>query len=144
MVVRHVEDDLAVTERLLAYLGEPYDDRFDDLALQRTRHDVVASADGAADAARCEIDRWCDVYRRSSALPSPLLDEAAAWLRRRATAFPCAADAPFWAAFHQFARACAQLACLVELGGPCPSPEQVIVGTAVQQMSMRRLAELIA
>jgi hypothetical protein len=144
LAVRHVDDDLAVTNRLLDYLGAPFDDRFDEHALDGIRADVALAAEAGATVARRALERCLDGYRAATDVPIPLLEEAAAWLERRLVAAAAvAADDTFWAAFHQFARACAQLGCLVELAGPCPSPDLVIVGTAVQRTSLRRLAELI-
>jgi aminoglycoside phosphotransferase (APT) family kinase protein len=37
---------------------------------------------GPADATRTQVDRWLGVYRSAADLPVPLLEEAAAWLRR--------------------------------------------------------------
>jgi len=125
-LVRHLDDDLSSTSHLLAYAPHP------------ASH--PASRQSQAPLGAVGIAQSLGRYRTASAVPIPLLEEAAAWLSRHDDAD---GSERYRAVFGVFADACAQLASLVEFGGATPRPELAIIGTAVQQRSMRDLAELI-
>lgn len=119
VLVRHVDDDLAVTAQLLDVLEPP--------AAQR-----VAPTLDAVTALHARA-------RAASPLPVPLLDEAHAWLALAAAGRQDGMPADV---VQAFAEACTHLEALVELTGPAPRPRMLIVGTALAQLSLRRLAEL--
>jgi aminoglycoside phosphotransferase (APT) family kinase protein len=165
-------------------------------------------------ATHAQIERWYGIYRTASATPSPLLEEAAAWLHRHAPtiasrgpsivhgdpgpgnflhdgervvaftdwefahlgdpmedwAYVIAmrgartmpadtwraliadvtgvqvtdAHLRYWSAFNFFKGACANLTCLDVFAGANPAPNMAIIGTALQQTFLRRLADLVA
>jgi hypothetical protein len=53
-------------------------------------------------------------------------------------------DLRYWGAFNFFKGACANLTCLQVFAGPNPAPNMAIVGTALHQTFLRRLADLVA
>lgn len=57
---------------------------------------------------------------------------------------PSDADIRYWSAFNHFKGACANLTCLVAFGGANPAPNMAIIGTALQQTFLRKLADLVA
>lgn len=171
----------------------------------------VLSGPTPAEATHVQVERWADVYRTTSPLPIPLLEEAAAWLHanapqlervavvhgdpgpgnmvhdgRRVLAITdwefghlgdaredwaflvsmrgartmalddwralIAAEASvsidddelrYWQAFNLFKGACANRSCLKAFAGPNPAPNMALIGTALQQSFMRRLADLV-
>jgi aminoglycoside phosphotransferase (APT) family kinase protein len=52
-------------------------------------------------------------------------------------------DLRYWGAFNLFKGACANLTCRVAFGGPNPLPNMAIIGTALHQTFLRRLADLV-
>jgi aminoglycoside phosphotransferase (APT) family kinase protein len=50
----------------------------------------------------------------------------------------------YWTAFNLFKGACANITCRTAFAGPNPSPNMAIIGTALHQTFLRRLADLIA
>jgi hypothetical protein len=50
----------------------------------------------------------------------------------------------YWGAFNFFKGACANLTCLPVFAGANPAPNMAIIGTALQQSFLRRLAGLVA
>lgn len=60
--------------------------RLHDLDWRRAGLGFLRAPRVAREGALFEVDRWESVYHRARFLPAPLLDEAAAWLRRHAPA----------------------------------------------------------
>ena len=50
----------------------------------------------------------------------------------------------YWGAFNLFKGACANLTCLDAFAGANPAPNMAIIGTALHQTFLRRLADLVA
>ena len=55
--------------------------RFHNIDVEQTGLDFDLKPTSVQEATCMQVDRWLSVYRKGSALPVPLLEEAAAWLR---------------------------------------------------------------
>lgn len=81
------------------------------------------------------------VSMRGSRTMSP--EQWVALFKRVAGVEVTSQDLQYWSTFNMFKGACANLTCRRVFAGPNPAPNMGLIGTALHQTYMRRVAELI-